>query len=83
MIELFKRARWDQAYDFLASGDPPMIGRIMVLNTIFLIFLIVRRANGLKPMKESGLLPVQALLLLANFLVLFQNSIQQFIGRFI
>ena len=25
MFELFQRARWDQAYDYLASGDPPII----------------------------------------------------------
>ena len=29
MIELFKRARWDQAYDFLTYGDPPMIARLL------------------------------------------------------
>jgi hypothetical protein len=83
MIELIGRARWDQAYDFLASGDPPMISRILALNTIFFIFLIVRRAKGVSPLKQTGLIQVQALLVVANLLIFFQSSIIQFLDRFI
>ncbi len=43
MIELFQRARWDQAYHFLESGDPPMILRLLAINTLFLVFYIIRR----------------------------------------
>lgn len=83
MFSLFSRARWDQAYDFLAAGDPPMIFRLLAINTVFVIFYIVRRARANRPMKESVVLQVQALLLLSNFLILFQRDIQRFLDRFI
>ena len=83
MFDLIKRARWDQAYDVLASGDPPMISRILALNTVFFIFFIIRRANGLRPMKETFVLQVQVLLLAANCLILFQGRIMQFISGII
>lgn len=83
MFNLFTRARWDQAYDFLAAGDPPMIFRLLAINTIFVVFYIIRRARSQHPMKEHVVLQVQGLLLLANFLILFQRDIVRFLDRFI
>ena len=83
MLELIQRTRWDQAYDFLASGDPPMIAKLLALNTIFFILVIIRRAKGVKPLSQSGVIQVQGFLLLANFLLLFQSNIQHLIARFI
>jgi hypothetical protein len=83
MIELFGRARWDQAYDFLHSGDPPMIYRLLAINTVFLTFYVIRRTRTQHKMKDQTVLQVQALLLLANFLILFQRDIQRFLDQFI
>lgn len=83
MIELIRRTRWDQAYDFLASGEPPMIQRILALNILFLILFVLRRAKFGKPMTQQGLLFAQAMLLLANILVMFQRDIQSFLDRVI
>jgi hypothetical protein len=83
MFELFSRARWDQAHDFLQSGDPPMMLRILGINTIFVIIYIIRRARSPHRLNQSTVFQVQALLLLANFLILFQRDIQRLLDRFI
>jgi hypothetical protein len=83
MIELFHRARWDQAYDFLAAGDPPMMFRLLAINTIFVVLYIIRRAKSPHKLRESTIIQVQALLVIANLLILFQRDIQQFLDRFI
>lgn len=83
MFELFQRARWDQAYDYLASGDPPMIARLLAINTIFFILYIVRKMRVDHKMRESTVVQVQALLLVANVLILFQRDIQHLLDRII
>ena len=83
MIELIRRTRWDQAYDFLASGEPPMVQRILALNILFLILFVLRRAKFGKPMTQQGLLFAQGMLLLANILVIFQRDVQSFLDRVI
>ena len=83
MIELFKRARWDQAYDFLTYGDPPMIARLLAINTIFFVIYIIRKTRIDHQMQQSTLIQVQAFLLLANFLILFQRDIMRLIDRVI
>lgn len=83
MFELFQRARWDQAYDYLASGDPPMIARLLAINTIFFILYIVRKMRVDHKMRESTVAQIQALLLVANVLILFQRDIQHLLDRLI
>lgn len=83
MFELFHRARWDQAYDYLSAGDPPMIAKLLAINTIFFILFVVRKVRVDHKMRESTIYQVQALLLLANILILFQNDVQRAIDRFI
>ena len=83
MLELFHRARWDQAYDFLAAGDPPMVFRLLAINTVFVIFYIVRRARVSSSMRPETMIQVQVFLILANCLILFQRDITQFLDRFI
>jgi hypothetical protein len=83
MMELFQRARWDQAYDFLASGDPPMMIRLLAINTIFVVLYAIRRAKSPHRMRDSTVMQVQALLVVANCLILFQSDIQHQIARII
>ena len=82
MIELIRNTRWDQIYNFLADGDPPMIARILAINTLLFILFAIRRARGIPPMREKIAVKVQGLLVVANVLILFQNEITAFIGRF-
>jgi len=83
MLELLNRTRWDQAYDFLAAGEPPMMLRILGINTLFLAFYMIRRSKVPFPMKQLTVIQVQAFLLLANALVLFQRDIVSFLDRYI
>lgn len=83
MFELFQRARWDQAYDYLASGDPPMIAKLLAINTIFFILYIVRKMRVEHKMRDSTVMQVQALLVVANVLILFQRDIQHLLDRII
>lgn len=83
MFELFQRARWDQAYDYLASGDPPMIAKLLAINTIFFILYIVRKMRIEHKMRDSTVMQVQALLVVANVLILFQRDIQHLLDRII
>lgn len=83
MIELVRNARWDQLYALLADGEPPMIARILALNTVFFILFAIRRTRGVPAMRRQTAIQVQSLLVLANWLVLFQNEIQDFMRKFI
>lgn len=83
MFELFQRARWDQAYDYMASGDPPMIARLLAINTIFFILYIIRKVRVEHKMRDWTVMQVQALLVVANILILFQRDIQNLLNRII
>jgi hypothetical protein len=83
MIELFQRARWDQAFDYLAAGDPPMIFRLLAINTIFVIFYIIRKAKTEHKLRQSTVVQVQGLLVAANLLILFQRDIMRLLDRII
>ena len=83
MIELFQRARWDQALDFLGRGEPPLMFRLLAINTLFLIMYVIRRARVKHRMRESTVMQVQALLIAANCLLLFQSDIQLQLARII
>ena len=83
MLELFTRTRWDQAQDFLISGDPPMYARLLALNAFFVVLFLIRRFKGAKPLSSFGLFGVQCLLLVANLLLMLQNDITNALGRLI
>ena len=83
MLELFRRAQWSQAYDFLSSGDPPMIFKLLAINTVCVVFYVIRKVKTNMALRESTVLQVQGLLIVANCLILFQRDIQNFLSRFI
>ncbi len=75
MIDQIINAPWWQLTDFLTKGDPPLIVELMLINTVFLIVLIIRRAKGLPTMRTETVIQVQGLVILANAMVLFQDQI--------
>lgn len=75
MLDKIANAPWWQMADFFTKGNPPLIVEMMLLNTIFLIVVIIRRAKGLPTMRMESVLRVQALVILANAMVLFQDQI--------
>jgi hypothetical protein len=74
--ELFAQARWQDLYDFLAAGQPPIAMRLLVINTIFLMLFVYRRANGRPRMNEKTTYAVQSILILANCFLMFSGDIQ-------
>ena len=56
---------------FLVSGEPPLILRLLAINTIFLVIYVIRRARQEERMKEHSVYIVQAFLIAANVFVMF------------
>jgi len=79
MLEYLYLARWDQAYDVLAAGNPPMFLRLLLLNALFLGLYAVRRASGARAMSSGSTLLVQLAVLAANLLLLYQSQVQDYL----
>jgi len=62
-------------YNFFADGNPPLVVRVLILNTIFLMVFAFRRARGVTIMGQKTALKVQVFLIAANALILFQPEI--------
>jgi hypothetical protein len=69
--DLIFEARWQDLYLFLVSGEPPLILRLLAINTIFLVIYVIRRARQEERMKEQSVYIVQAFLIAANVFVMF------------
>jgi uncharacterized protein YegP (UPF0339 family) len=70
----FKNARWGELYAFFANGNPPIVLQLLVLNTIFLGFIIYRRATAKFHMRKSSALMFQFALIAINLAVMFQKE---------
>lgn len=75
MFDRFFNAPWWQISNFLMQGNPPVIVELMAINTIFLMLYIVRKARGASTIRGETLIQVQALVIFANVLLLFQEQI--------
>ena len=82
MLETILNAPWQQAADYLGSGSPPMILRILALNTVFFILFVVRRMRGAAVMRPDTAIFVQSALVASNLMVLFQDQIERAIKLF-
>jgi hypothetical protein len=79
MLDYIMNARWDQAYNFLLSGDPPMYIRLLAVNALFLLLFLIRKVAGARPMSDVSSLLTQFSLLAANIIVLFQSDIEVYL----
>ncbi len=79
MLDFLDHVRWEQTYEFLASGRPPIIVRLMLLNAVFMALYAVRRAAGSRPMPLPLALFVQLSMLGANLLILYQTEVETYI----
>jgi hypothetical protein len=68
---MFLDARWGDLYAFFAAGHPPLALRLLIINTIFIMLFIVRRARGVHPMRADTVFLVQGFLIVANILIMF------------
>ena len=74
MDQIFDSPSWYSAQEFLLSGEPPIITQILILNTLCLIFWIVRRMRGAPAMRYKAANAVQYLLILANCALLLNGD---------
>ncbi|NNE24059.1 MAG: hypothetical protein HKN11_15760 [Rhizobiales bacterium] len=73
-IVLFDSSSWIMAREFMMTGKPPLFTQILVLNTLALIFWIVRRMRGASALRAQTANTVQALLIAANCFVLLNGD---------
>lgn len=79
MLDYIMNARWDQAYNFLLSGDPPIYIRLLAVNGLFLLLFLFRKIAGAQAMGEGSALFTQILMLAVNIFVLFQSDIEVYL----
>ena len=80
MLELFKEARWDELYAFFATGNPPLVLQLLVMNTIVFMVFVLRRMRGVRTLHSETASMVQSLLLFSNMLVIFEKNIRESIS---
>jgi hypothetical protein len=73
MLDLFYQARWGELFAFFAEGQPPLAVQLLVVNTIFFVVFIMRRARGARTLRAQTAMAVQGVLIFANVVVLFQE----------
>jgi uncharacterized protein YegP (UPF0339 family) len=73
-VENFNNARWGEFYAFFANGNPPLAFQLLILNTIFLGFVVYRRAKGKFRMRKSSVLFIQGVLIATNMIIMFQKE---------
>jgi len=81
VTELFFHARWGELYAFFAKGNPPLAVQLLVLNTIFFALWIMRRMRNARAMRSEAANIVQALLIGANTMILFQQDITYYLDK--
>jgi hypothetical protein len=70
----FQNARWQDIYAFFVAGDPPLVVTLLIINTIFFVLFIFRKArSGNRSYRTSNIL--QAILIVANGFVMFQSHL--------
>ena len=74
-MEIWKNARWQDLYVYFSAGSPPLFVQILVLNTLFLVYSIVRGMRSKSGYRRSASVVIQAILICANFLVVFQKDL--------
>lgn len=77
----FWAADWDGLYRILASGNPPLAIQFLILNTIFLVFFIMRKATSKHRMRNTTVQVIQALLVVANLAVVFQEQAYRWLSK--
>ena len=83
MLEFITDARWDELYAFFMKGTPPLIAQLLALNTVVFMLFMVRRMRGKHALRVETASLVQSLLLFANMLAIYQDSINESLAWFL
>ena len=71
---LFANTRWGDLHSFFTAGNPPLILVLLAMNTFFIVFWHIRRANAKYRMQPMTALIIQFSLIAVNFCVMFQKE---------
>ena len=74
MWQAVLQARWAELHAFFSAGNPPIITQVLVLNTLFFIIHIIRKARGANRLRPQTALYVQGVLIALNFFIIFERS---------
>jgi fumarate reductase subunit C len=74
-LDILQRAHWADFYNFFMSGQPPIILRLLLLNTIFMVYVIIKRIRAKRKIDATSSLVVQGLLIVANFAVMLEADL--------
>ncbi len=72
----------NELHNILSTGDPPLIYRLLLINTFALIVFVLRRMAGRKPLNLNAATTVQFALIVANCIVAATGSINPDIHLF-
>jgi hypothetical protein len=73
--ENFYNARWQDLYQFFAAGEPPLMLKLLAINTLFFVIYIMRRAKGRQSMRANTAYMVQGVLIAVNICLMFAPNI--------
>lgn len=69
------QSQWAEFKAFFMAGDPPLIMQLLILNTVFFIYIVVRRVRA-RPMRGANAInTAQFFLLGTNLLLIFQSNL--------
>ncbi len=78
MQGFFESSHYIVAKEMLLSGEPPLITQLLVLNTVFFIFWMLRRMRGAHTMRYKTAITLQSLLVAANCFVILNGDFEFF-----
>jgi hypothetical protein len=62
-LDMIQRTRWSDFHSFFMAGDPPIILRLLLLNTIFMVYVIIKRVRAKRKIDATSSLVVQGILI--------------------
>ncbi len=69
------QSQWAEFSAYFMAGNPPLIMQLLVLNTVFFIYIIRRRMQS-RPTRGAGAInTIQMLLLATNLLLVVQSDL--------
>ena len=79
-LSLIRNARWDELFMYLTKGNPPLIVLLLVINTIFFVLYVTRKATSKHRMRPATVYAVQALMVGANAVAIFKDDAWRYVN---
>lgn len=70
MFNLTDVAIWNEAYQVLSIGNPPVMVQILLFNTVMMFLWGWRRARGAWAIRRETAIAIQIILLVGNLVIL-------------